>query len=79
MDEDRATREEPEESISIAEEQEVLFAEQVRQLYNNAYIGLLATAINSLALVCNREKYYLKGGIDRLAYLAGPDKRAPVH
>ena len=63
MDEDRATREKPEESISIAEEQEVLFAEQVRQLYNNASIGLLATAINSLALVAIERNITSKGAL----------------
>jgi hypothetical protein len=33
-----------------AEEQRALYAEQVKQLYNNALLGLLATSINSLIL-----------------------------
>jgi PAS domain S-box-containing protein len=36
---------------SANEEQKVLYAEQVKQLYDNASAGLLATAINSLILV----------------------------
>jgi hypothetical protein len=36
---------------SANEEQKVLYAEQVRQLYDNASAGVLATAINSLILV----------------------------
>ncbi len=79
MDEDRATSEKADESILIAEKQEVLFAELVRQLYSNAPIGMLATAINSLALVAIERNIISKGSIDRLAYLVGPDKRAPVH
>ena len=63
MDEDRRTSEKPEESISIAEEQKVLFAEQIRQLYNNAPIGLLATAINSLALVAIQRNVIAKGAL----------------
>jgi hypothetical protein len=63
MDEDRATSGKPEESISIAEEQEVLFAEQVRQLYGNAPLGLLATAINSLALVAIERNITSKGAL----------------
>jgi len=38
-------------STATAEEQRALYAEQVKQLYSNALVGLLATAINSLVLV----------------------------
>ena len=61
MDEDRATSEKADESILIAEKQEVLFAELVRQLYSNAPIGMLATAINSLALVAIERNIISKG------------------
>jgi signal transduction histidine kinase len=37
-------------STTTAEEQKTLYAEQVRQLYSNAFIGLLASVINSLVL-----------------------------
>jgi signal transduction histidine kinase len=39
-----------ERSPSTAEEQRALYAELVKQLYSNALVGLLATAINSLVL-----------------------------
>ncbi len=39
-----------EKSTLSAEDQRVLYAEQVKQLYSNARVGLLATAINSLVL-----------------------------
>ena len=35
---------------ATAEEQRELYAEQVKQLYSNAPVGLLATAITSLVL-----------------------------
>jgi signal transduction histidine kinase len=38
-------------STATGEEQGALYAEQVKQLYSNARVGLLATAINSLVLV----------------------------
>jgi len=40
-----------EKSTLTVEEQRALYAEQVKQLYSNALVGLLATAINSLVLV----------------------------
>jgi len=39
-----------ERSTTTAEEQGALYGEQVKQLYSNALVGLLATAINSLVL-----------------------------
>ncbi len=51
MGQDRVTFETPKESVSMTEEQKALFAEQVRHLYGNALVGLIATAVNSLALV----------------------------
>ena len=39
-----------ERSTATAEEQRALYAEQVKQLYSNALVGLLATVINSLVL-----------------------------
>ena len=38
-------------STAAAEEQRALYAEQVKQLYSNALLGLLASAINALVLV----------------------------
>ncbi len=38
-------------STTAAEEQRALYAEQVKQLYSNALLGLLASAINALVLV----------------------------
>ena len=38
-------------STTAGEEQRVLYAERVTQLYSNALVGLLATVINSLVLV----------------------------
>jgi signal transduction histidine kinase len=43
--------EHPGKSTLTEEEQRALYAEQVKQLYSNALVGLLATAINSLVLV----------------------------
>ena len=40
-----------EKSTLTAEDQRVLYAEQVKQLYSNARVGLLTTAINGLILV----------------------------
>jgi signal transduction histidine kinase/ActR/RegA family two-component response regulator len=40
-----------ERDITGAEDQETLHAEQVRQLYDNALVGLFASAINSLVLI----------------------------
>jgi hypothetical protein len=60
---DRGTSEKPEQSIPIADEQKVLFAEQVRQLYRNAPIGLLATAINSLVLAAIQRNISSKGAL----------------
>ena len=39
------------ENTTTTEEQRELYAEQVKQLYSNAMLGLLASAINSLILV----------------------------
>ena len=36
---------------SLTEEQKALYAEQVKQLYGNSFVGLIASAINSLVLV----------------------------
>ncbi len=38
-------------STTTAEEQRALYAEQVKQLYSNALVGVLASAVNSLVLV----------------------------
>ena len=39
-----------EKSTATAQEERALYAEQVRQLYGNARVGLFATVINALIL-----------------------------